>query len=227
MKDGLVDHQARLAAHIDSRGYLVFATADLQAVEKNIPKFAHVYIDSKTQTLAIKFVATERLGVFTLLDQTEHILLFVKGALTRLGLAEQVGEIQLQARDGYWWWPSPQPERIANLKNFACRASRNKPILSINKRGTLVLNKYCVVQLNTPVNNTVNAHFDAVEQKFHLEFSAGTGYLGVRTISSHAEVSLMGTLSSLGLPLPERTYRLDGVIDGNKLVISVVNWFKN
>jgi hypothetical protein len=79
---------------------------------------------------------------------------------------------------------------------------------SLDSRGTLILDRNCIVPLGIPGNDTVSANYDAKKKTLRLELHRKKGDMNVRLVGNHANISLMGTLSSFGIPLPKTRLRL-------------------
>ena len=217
----LVIQGLRIRASIDGRGYLTVENTLLKDANLHHNKFVQIFADKKSKVIAFKFYKKEEVGSFALVKQGKNTLIFVKGALKSIAIAKPNSKMQLIKKDEWWVLALGVTLDFDNLVHFPCRSTRNIPMVSINKRGTLILNKSCLEYIDTSVYQSVNASFNSEKQKFILEFFEEEGFLSVRTIGSHAEISFMGTLSSFGFKMSSITQRIKCEISKNILVFSV------
>ena len=105
-------------------------------------------------------------------------------------------------------------------RSCACRNSAGLPMISIDARGTMILDKRCITALNTIKNSTATPEFDPKKKTFKLTFGK-KGLLNIRTIESHASLSMMGTFHSFGVKLPESHVRYCVQISGNVMTFKL------
>ena len=89
-------------------------------------------------------------------------------------------------------------------------------MVSLDSRGNLSLDRLCLEALELGSLLSADAHYQANTGVFTVAFHS-KGPLGVRIISSHAEISFRGTLSFLGIPLPQKRIRYTATINANSL----------
>ena len=67
------------------------------------------------------------------------------------------------------------------------------------------------------------ADYDRTKKVFKLTFSKDKGFINVRTIASHANASFMGTFSSHGLALPQKSFRTECNVEGKTVTFSIAS----
>lgn len=206
-----------LQARMDIRGFVrIQEPLAIQLKLKTTP-YADILINKITQEIAI--VPTKKLKEtsFRFLPSNSGFLIYLKGAMNTLGIPVVSGDVSLiQNGDKLIFKGKKKTKKSGVWEVFACRNSVGIPMISIDNRGTLILDKRCIQAIDTLANNTLTAVFDSKKKTFTLTFSK-KGFINVRTIASHANVSFMGTLSSYGLPIPAKRIRTSCVIQGKTL----------
>jgi hypothetical protein len=106
---------------------------------------------------------------------------------------------------------------------FPCRNSASIPMASLDARGTLILDRNCTSALEIPAFDTASSEFDAKKKELTLTVLKKKGDLNIRAVGSHANISLMGTLSSFGIPLPKKSVRLVCTLKGQTVKVSLAD----
>jgi len=205
---------------IDARGFLRFVSATASTL--NVEKFSYVdlYVDKIGKRIALKLSKKEQPGSFRLLEHEDRRLVFVKGALSEAGQASKSGRVTLTT-DGDLLVLAGKSGKTGSWEVFPCRNSPSIPMASLDSRGTLILDRNCIEPLNIPSNDTATATYDAKKKELSFTLQKKKGDLNVRVVGSHANISLMGTLSSYGLPLPKSRLRLLCAIKGSVVKINL------
>lgn len=205
----------------DIRGFLRVQKIVAKATKLTLTPYADIYIDRANKRIGIEFSKKLKETSFRVLPNTASELVYLKGAMNAIGINIEPGAYDLQLEKNMLIYSA---DKKSNKKStwelFPCRNSAGMTMLSIDTRGTLILNKKTCDLLNTAKNNTFIAEYNAKNKTFKLTFSKN-GYQNVRTIASHANASFMGTLSSNGLALPKEHLRTTCTIKENVLTFSV------
>ncbi|MCK9181469.1 MAG: hypothetical protein M0P13_01130 [Fibrobacteraceae bacterium] len=212
----------QLKARMDIRGFLRF-TKDLVAQFKlKTNTYADLMIDKVGGRIAIVPSNKLKATSFRILPSNDTSLLYLKGAMNTVGLKVVSGDVILTKEGNKIIFQSQKKssKKTGNWEPFACRNSAGLPMISIDPRGTLILDKRCITALNTKKNDTMTPTYDAKKKTFNLTFGK-KGLVNVRTIESHASLSLMGTLSSFGVKLPTEHFRTSADISGTVLTFKL------
>jgi hypothetical protein len=198
---------------IDARGFLRFVAATAAALKVQNFGFADIFIDKKGKRVGLKLSNKEKPGSFRLLDHEGRHLVFIKGALVEAKLPTKSGRFNMVLENGMLILAGKSSSK-GEWVLFPCRNSPNIPMASLDSRGTLILDRNCTSALQIPKVDTATASFDAKKKEMTLTLVKSKGDLNVRSIGSHANISLMGTLSSYGLKLPKASVRFVCTLDG-------------
>lgn len=206
-----------LQARMDIRGFLrVQEHLATELKIKNTP-YADVFINKITQQISIVPTKKIKETSFRFIPSNSGYLIYLKGAMKVLDIPVIPGSVSLiQENDKLIFSGKKKTKKQGTWELFACRNSVGIPMISIDNRGTLILDKRCIEMIDTASNNTLTAEFNDKKKMFHLTFSK-KGFINVRTIASHANISFMGTLSSFGLPIPQKRVRTGCTIQGKTL----------
>ncbi len=225
---------------MDIRGFLRFPAEAVKSmkldkmakVETNkkgevseIGPFADIEVDPVGKRIAVTPIKEPKSTSFRFIlgvNGSKSKLLYFKGALNAIGEKIATGAYILE-KDGnrYVFTSKSAPKKKGEWQTIACRnAVANKTMLSIDSRGTIIFDRNSKNAVNTVVNNTMIAEYDAAKKNFTLTFSK-KGFINVRTIASHANASFMGTLSSQGIALPKKSFRTECKIDGKVLTFNI------
>lgn len=198
---------------IDARGFLRFVSATATALKVSQYPYVDIYLDRQGKRVGLKLSRKEQPGSFRMLDHEGRHLVFVKGALGEVKLPTKSGRTELTT-DKEMLVLSGKNSKAVKWEFFPCRNSPNIPMASLDSRGTLILDRNCTNNLDIPNLDTANAEYDAKKKIMTLALVKGKGDLNIRAIGSHANISLMGTLSSFGLPLPKARTRVVCTLKG-------------
>ena len=211
-----------LQARMDIRGFIrIQEPLAVQLKLKNTP-YADIHINKITQEIAIVPTKKIKETSFRFLPSNSGFLIYLKGAMNALDIPVQSGDAPLiQDGDKLIFKGKKKTKKKGVWEVFPCRNSVGIPMISIDNRGTLILDKRCIQAIDTKGNNTLTAEFDSKKKVFTLTFSK-KGFINVRTIASHANISFMGTLSSFGIPIPSKRIRTSCDIQGKTLSFSAL-----
>ncbi len=210
-------------ARMDIRGFIRIQETVLKALKLNKFEYADVSVDKVGKRIAIQPTKKLKETSFRILQNPASVIVYLKGAMKEVGLEVVPGAYELAIEDGkFIFFGQKAQAKTGNWELFACRNSAGIPMISIDTRGTLILDKRTSTELNTIENNSFKADYNAKKKTFTLTFGKD-GYSNVRTIASHANASFMGTLSSFGISLPKTRLRTSCTINENKLTFSVAN----
>lgn len=219
-----------LHVSLDTRGFLRFPSQTAAIIKIAQYSFVHVYIEPHLQTLALSFAHKERQGSFRILNHHGRYLVYLKGALKQAGISFCSGNASL-IRFSRNKWIFSQQEILPKLHNpqwifFPCRMSPTIPMISIDNRGTLILDRHCTQAIDMHQLSTTNADYHNQQKKMVLSFHRDSGMLNVRCIGSHANISFMGTLSSFGIALPPKTMKIPCDIQNQTISFTLENLLK-
>ncbi len=202
---------------IDIRGFLRIQETVIKAL--NLPKtpYADLYIDRTNKRIAIVMNKKLNENSFRVIQNPASIIVYIKGAMNALGLSVTSGSYEVVIQDNKLIFNQPKTiKKSGEWERFACRNSAGLPMISIDTRGTLTLDRRTSEAINTQKNPTFTPEYNSKKKTFTLTFGQ-KGYMNVRTIESHANASFMGTLSSNGFSLPKKSFRTCCEIRGNVL----------
>lgn len=151
--------------------------------------------------------------------------IYLKSALNAIGEKIETGTYSLE-KDGarYILESKNAPGTKGPWQAISCRnAVSDRTMLSIDSRGTIIFSRKTRDAVNTQQNTQMKVDYNATKKTFKLTFVKNDGDLNVRTIASHANASFMGTLSSLGIKLPQKSFRTECQINGNTITFSVAH----
>lgn len=187
---------------LDRQGMLRFTS------ERQTQAFASLFIDPIGKRVGIAFTEEARPGSFQLRFPGGRPALYLESALQAAGIGTEPGPLVL-TDDGALLIVNCSETRNSiegAWVPFHCRSSADIPMVSLDIRGTLTLDRLCLRLLNLNDTGSVDADYAPHSAEFRLHFHS-EGHLSVRHVASHAEISLRGTLSSLGLALPAKRMR--------------------
>ncbi|MCF0223170.1 MAG: hypothetical protein HUK20_02780 [Fibrobacter sp.] len=230
----------KIIVKMDIRGFLRFPMDAIKALkldkmavqEKNkkgevldIGPYADIEVDTANKRIAFTPTKEPKATSFRFICGSVGSVskfLYVKGALNAIDESIVTGPYTLE-KEGNRYIVSfkNSAKKKCEWKTIACRnAVADKTMLSIDSRGTIIFDRNTRDAVNTSVNDTLTAEYDAAKKSFKLTFSK-KGYINVRTIASHANASFMGTLSSNGIALPTESYRTECKVEGKTVSFSV------
>lgn len=203
---------------LDAQGLLRFPPPwASQILQQNTP-FASLFTDPLGQRVAIAFSSTAQPGSFQLLNPGGRLALYLKSAFQAAHLSVDPGPVEL-----VWDQHLLIATRLGNSATqtgawnpLHCRSSARIPMVSLDTRGNLSLDRLCLEALQPGPSLSAEAHYQAGSGVFTVAFHS-EGPLAVRIISSHAEISFRGTLSFLGIPLPQKRVRYTAKIKPESL----------
>lgn len=207
-------------AKMDIRGFIRFTRELAEKFKlKNTP-YANVSIDTAGNRIAIVPTAKLKPTSFRLLPSNETFLLYLRGAMKAVGIPVVSGEIAIMREGDRFVFQKKNPRKTGEWKIYACRNSAGLPMISIDPRGTMILDKRCITALDTRKNNAMTPEYDAKKKMFRFTFGK-KGLLNVRTIDSHASLSMMGTFHAFGVKLPDVHTRVSVKISGNIMTFRI------
>lgn len=220
---------------MDIRGFIRFSEDVAKAVKldkiaeksPNKEAYADIEVDPVGKRIAITPTAKLKTTSFRFTPNNKGYLLYFKGALNAIGGVIETGAYTLTQEDGKFVFTGKKPAKKKGAwELLACRNSVGLPMLSIDSRGTIIFDKRTSSDktgVNTAVNKTMVAEYDSSKKTFKLTFSKDKGFINVRTIASHANASFMGTLSSHGIALPQKSFRTTCTISGKVITFSIAS----
>ena len=201
---------------LDSQGMLRFTP------ERQTQAFASLFVDPVGKRVGIAFTEEARPGSFQLRFPGGRPALYLESALQAAGIGTEPGPLVL-SDDGALLIVNRNETRHpveGAWAPFHCRSSAGIPMVSLDTRGTLTLDRHCLRLLNLNGAGSVDADYAPHSAEFTLHFHS-EGLLSVRHVASHAEISLRGSLTSLGLALPAKRMRYTVRITGSLLHFSL------
>ncbi|HSQ41624.1 MAG TPA: hypothetical protein VLM37_05025 [Fibrobacteraceae bacterium] len=210
-----------IPASIDARGFLRFvaeSTTDQKAFK--FP-FVNIFVDPIGRRVALELVKTEKPGSFRIVNHDGRRLVFIKGAINKAKGTMKAGSSTLSQEGSKYILSLSKTTKAGAWQFFPCRNSPSIPMASLDSRGTLILDRNCTSSLGIPVFNSADVDFDKRTNKMSLDFKKDKGQLNVRSVGTHANISLMGSLRQNGKPLPKSSIRLVCEIKNHKLKFSV------
>jgi hypothetical protein len=207
---------------IDARGFLRFVSATATGLKVAQFPFVDIYLDRAGKRVGLKLSRKEQPGSFRMLDHEGRHLVFVKGALSEVKLPTKSGRTVVSVEKDMLVL-SGKSSKVGKWEFFPCRNSPNIPMASLDSRGTLILDRNCTSTLDIPALDTASADFDSKKKVMTLTLAKSKGDLNIRSIGSHANISLMGTLSSFGLPLPKARMRLVCTLKGKTVSFNLAD----
>lgn len=217
-----------IPAKMDIRGFVRIQDIVLKKLQIEKAEFADLYIDKVGKRIGIVFDQKLKETSFRVIQNPASIIVYLKGAMKEVGLSIVPGAYTLITENDKIVFSGPKkqdatiPEQKGEWELFSCRNSAGLTMISIDTRGTLILDKRTCTEINTKENNTFNAEYNAKKKTFLLTFGK-EGFSNVRTIASHANASFMGTLTSNGVALPKTRLRTSCVVKDNTLTFSIAN----
>ncbi len=210
-----------IEARMDIRGFLRFTEDLVSQLKLKSFSYADLWIDPVGGRVGITLAKKLKETSFRLLPSSDTYLLYLKGAMNIVKMPVKSGKIVLiKDGDKIILQGKKATKKVGPWVPYACRNSAGLPMVSIDTRGTLILDRRCIDLLQTRENNTLTPAYDAKKKEFMLTFGKN-GLINVRTIESHASISFMGTLSSYGIPLPTAHVRTSVAISGKTLVFKI------
>lgn len=207
-------------ARMDIRGFVRFPKEFAAKWKLKSTPFADVFIDKVGGRIAIVPTTKIKTNSFRILPSNETFLLYLRGAMKAVGMEVVSGPCTL-TKDGDKWILAKSPsKKSGGWELFACRNSAGIPMVSIDPRGTLTLDKRCISAIDTEHNPTTTPEYDAKKKTFTFTFGK-KGLLNVRTFGSHASLSMMGTLHAFGVKIPEAHTRIRAEISGKVLTFKL------
>lgn len=207
---------------IDARGFLRFIASTATSLKVKQFSFVDIFVDRTGKRVGLKLAKKERPGSFRLLDHGGRSLVFIKGALNEVKLPTKPGQSKAIESEGMIIL-SGKSTKTGAWEFFPCRNSPSIPMASLDSRGTLILDRNCTAALEIPTFDTASAEFDAKKKDLTLTVVKKKGQLNIRAVGSHANISLMGTLSSFGIPLPKARMRLVCTLKGHTVKFSLAD----
>ncbi len=212
-------------AKMDIRGFLRFTIKLTKELSIDQFHFAKIFIDKTGKRIGIELQKKLEENSYRLLQSHGSNLVYLKGAMTALGIPVESGTVELSREGKLFIFKGVGKSQTRARKTgvwefFPCRNSSGIPMISLDKRGTLILDKLSISQLDTQANPTVSVEYNPKKKVFTLTFGK-KGDINVRTIVSHASISFMGTLSSNGVALPKESFRTSAAIKGKTLSFGI------
>ena len=207
-------------ARMDIRGFLRFTKELLEKLKLKNNTYADVMVDKVGGRIAITPTSKLKATSFRILPSNGTYLLYLRGAMNVVGMKVVSGDVELTKEGDKIIFQKKTSKKTGAWEPFACRNSAGLPMISIDSRGTMILDKRCITALNTIKNPTTTPEYDAKKKTFKFTFGK-KGLLNVRTIESHASLSMMGTFHAFGVKLPESHVRYSVQISGNVLTFKL------
>ncbi len=207
-------------ARMDIRGFIRFTKELAEKFKlKNTP-YADIFIDTVGKRIAIVPTAKLKTTSFRLLPSNETYLLYLRGAMKAVDIPVVSGDVTIAKENDKLIFQKKNSKKSGTWTIYACRNSAGLPMISIDPRGTMILDKRCITALDTRKNNAMTPEYDAKKKTFKFTFGK-KGLLNVRTIDSHASLSMMGTFHAFGVKLPEVHTRLSVQISENVMTFKM------
>lgn len=207
-------------ARMDIRGFLRFSKELAEKFKLKTAVYADLMVDKVGSRIAIIPTSKLKATSFRILPSNGTYLLYLRGAMNVVGMKVVSGDVELTKEDDKIIFQKKNSKKTGAWELFACRNSAGLPMISIDARGTMILDKRCITALNTIKNSTATPEFDPKKKTFKLTFGK-KGLLNIRTIESHASLSMMGTFHSFGVKLPESHVRYCVQISGNVMTFKL------
>ena len=207
-------------ARMDIRGFLRFSKELAEKFKLKTAVYADLMVDKVGGRIAIIPTSKLKATSFRILPSNGTYLLYLRGAMNVVGMKVVSGDVELTKEDDKIIFQKKNSKKTGTWELFACRNSAGLPMISIDARGTMILDKRCTTALNTIKNSTATPEFDPKKKTFKLTFGK-KGLLNIRTIESHASLSMMGTFHSFGVKLPESHVRYCVQISGNVMTFKL------
>ena len=207
-------------ARMDIRGFLRFSKELAEKFKLKTAVYADLMVDKVGGRIAIIPTSKLKATSFRILPSNGTYLLYLRGAMNVVGMKVVSGDVELTKEDDKIIFQKKNSKKTGTWELFACRNSAGLPMISIDARGTMILDKRCITALNTIKNSTATPEFDPKKKTFTLTFGK-KGLLNLRTIESHASLSMMGTFHSFGVKLPESHVRYCVQISGNVMTFKL------
>ena len=207
-------------ARMDIRGFLRFSKELAEKFKLKTAVYADLMVDKVGGRIAIIPTSKLKATSFRILPSNGTYLLYLRGAMNVVGMKVVSGDVELTKEDDKIIFQKKNSKKTGTWELFACRKSAGLPRISIDARGTMILDKRCITALNTIKNSTATPEFDPKKKTFKLTFGK-KGLLNIRTIESHASLSMMGTFHSFGVKLPESHVRYCVQISGNVMTFKL------
>lgn len=205
---------------MDIRGFLRFSKELAEKFKLKTAVYADLMVDKVGSRIAIIPTSKLKATSFRILPSNGTYLLYLRGAMNVVGMKVVSGDVELTKEDDKIIFQKKNSKKTGAWELFACRNSAGLPMISIDARGTMILDKRCITALNTIKNSTATPEFDPKKKTFKLTFGK-KGLLNIRTIESHASLSMMGTFHSFGVKLPESHVRYCVQISGNVMTFKL------
>lgn len=209
---------------LDVRGFLRFSSATCESLQVKDYQFIQIFVDKIGRRIAMELIKQEVPGCFRLLDHNGRYLTYVQGAMSAAGIKLKSGAQTLIPEKNLLVLSPGKTQKTGEWQDFHCRNSAGIPLGSLDRRGTLILDRNCTSAIDMEANGFADAAYDSRRKIFTLTFGK-KGALRVRPIAKHANISFMGTLSACGLALPEEHGRVICSIKGKTLSFSVADLF--
>ena len=207
-------------ARMDIRGFLRFSKELAEKFKLKTAVYADLMVDKVGGRIAIIPTSKLKATSFRILPSNGTYLLYLRGAMNVVGMKVVSGDVELTKEDDKIIFQKKNSKKTGAWELFACRNSAGLPMISIDARGTMILDKRCITALNTIKNSTATPEFDPKKKTFKLAVGK-KGLLNIRTIESHASLSMMGTFHSFGVKLPESHVRYCVQISGNVMTFKL------
>lgn len=209
-----------IKARMDIRGFLRFSKELIEKFDLKNKPYANVMIDKIGSRIAI--IPTKKLQTtsFRFLESNGAILLYLRGAMNAVEIPVVSGDIALTFDGNELVLQKKGMRKTGDWTVFACRNSAGLPMVSIDPRGTMILDKRCIAALNTAKNSAMTPDYNAKTKTFKFIFGE-SGLVNVRTIKNHASLSMMGTFHSFGVSLPESHVRYSVQISGQEMTLKL------
>ena len=206
---------------MDIRGFIRFSGEIVKDLKLDKNPYADLEVDKAGKRIAVTPSKALKPTSYRFMPNGSGYLLYFKGALNAVGFQIATGAYTVTKEGSRIVFTGKAPAKKKGAwEPIACRNSAGLPMLSIDSRGTIILDKRTCTAMETVKNDTMIAEYDATKKIFKLSFGK-KGFINVRTIASHANASFMGTLSSYGIALPTKSFRTDCKVNGKTLTFSV------
>ena len=207
-------------ARLDIRGFIRFSKELAEKFKlKNTP-YADVLVDKAGSRIAIVPTSKIKTSSYRFLQSNGTFLLYLRSAMNAVGMKICSGDAILTKEGDKIIFQKKGAKKTGTENLLACRKSAGLPMISIDQRGTMILDKRCITAINTIKNPVMTPEYDAKKKTFRFTFGK-KGLVNVRTIESHASMSMMGTFHSFGVQLPESHVRYSVQISGQVMTLKL------
>ena len=194
---------------IDKRGFLLLRSAAVQKYKFTEYPFVDIYYDKTSKTVELHLSKKEKVGSFRVLNFDGRYAIHLAGVLNTAKIGIKVGEYTFNKNGSKLQIKFGKGQKTGTMVHHACRNSAGMPMASLDKRALLIFDKNATKEYNIVKNPFIQIHYDKKKQSLGFEFTKSKKLkVKARPVDRHVNISLMGTLSNLGLERPQNTVRM-------------------